>query len=150
RVLLLPALADIGAGRLLADRMQLVLADERARLVIFARDRRLDADPRRLARDRIVRLVGLLGMAWLRIGHRDINGGEANVGSNTPPRGGEDRNPTPLPRGERVGRGGGAVARNLADEREAAPPPHPPIAARWAPPSPRWGEVIRAAPRNVV
>ena len=45
RVLLLPALADIGAGRLLAHGVELELAHQLARLVIFRRVRRLDADP---------------------------------------------------------------------------------------------------------
>ena len=62
-VLLLPALADVGAGRLLADGVELEAAHQRAGLVIFRRDRRLDPDPVRLAQGRAVRARRLLGVA---------------------------------------------------------------------------------------
>src|SRR3954452_13185466 len=45
RVLLVPALADIGAAGLLAHGVQAVFLDDAVRLAIAARDRRLDADP---------------------------------------------------------------------------------------------------------
>ena len=68
RVLLLPALADVRAGRLLADRVQACSSRISARgLVILRRARRLDPDPVRLALDRIVRPVRLLGMALARL-----------------------------------------------------------------------------------
>jgi hypothetical protein len=47
---LAPALADIRAGRLLAHGVQAVLAHDPAGLEIAFRGRRLDPDPRRLAR----------------------------------------------------------------------------------------------------
>ena len=49
RVLLLPALADIGAGRLLADGVELELAHQLARREILRRIRRLDPNPVGLA-----------------------------------------------------------------------------------------------------
>ena len=49
-VVLRPALADVRAARLLADRDQAVLAHDRRRLAIDRRARRLDADPVGLAR----------------------------------------------------------------------------------------------------
>ena len=55
-VLLLPALADIGAARLLADRHELVLAHDPVGLGPFGRAGRLDADPVGLAL-----LNGLIG-----------------------------------------------------------------------------------------
>src|SRR5580693_8066611 len=54
RMLVLPAFANIGARRFLAYGDELELAHQIARLVIFATDRRLDADPIRLRRRRIV------------------------------------------------------------------------------------------------
>src|SRR3546814_9268715 len=59
-VALRPALADVRAGRLLADRVQLVRLHDLAGRVVLARHRRLHADPRRLALHLLVRLVGLL------------------------------------------------------------------------------------------
>ena len=47
-----PAFADIRAGRLLAHRVQIVLAHDGAGLGIFPAHRRLDPDPVRLAQDR--------------------------------------------------------------------------------------------------
>ena len=77
-VLLLPALADIGAPGLLAHRHQPVLARDAARVRIAARARRLDADPVRLAQYRRVgprRLLGVAGgagaLAVRRIQNRD-------------------------------------------------------------------------------
>src|SRR5471030_2089396 len=64
-MLLFPALADIRARCLLADGVELLRTDELAGLVVLARHRRLDADPCRLALDRIVRLMRLLGMTRL-------------------------------------------------------------------------------------
>src|SRR5690606_17034294 len=49
RVLLAPALADVRAGRLLADGVEAEFAHQRARLVVGLADRRLDPDPVRLA-----------------------------------------------------------------------------------------------------
>src|SRR5665213_2786930 len=62
RVLFLPALADVGARRLLADRVQTVLADQAAGCVVFRRDRRLHPYPRRFARAGIIRQPGLFGV----------------------------------------------------------------------------------------
>src|SRR5439155_18278660 len=62
-VLLLPALADIGAARLLADGDEAVRAHDAAGLDITRRYGSLDADPARLAARRRVRPVRLLGMA---------------------------------------------------------------------------------------
>ena len=56
---LLPALADIGAAGLLADGVQAVGADDPLRLEIARRDRRLDANPVRLAQHRLVRPMRL-------------------------------------------------------------------------------------------
>src|SRR5262249_25551012 len=63
RVLLIPALADIGAPRLLAHGMQVVRAHDRARLAITFRHRRLDPDPIGLFQRRCVRPVRLFRMA---------------------------------------------------------------------------------------
>ncbi len=63
RVLLLPALADIGAAGLLADRDETVFLHDAMRLGPFGRAGRLDADPVRLAQDRLVGPVRLFGMA---------------------------------------------------------------------------------------
>src|SRR5262249_60297547 len=63
RVLLVPALADIGTPRLLADGMQAVRAHDRTRLAIAFRHRRLDPDPIGLFQRRCVRPMRLLGMA---------------------------------------------------------------------------------------
>ena len=62
-VALLPALADVGAARLLAHGMQAVLAHDPARLRVAGRARRLHPDPRRLAQYRRLRPARLLGMA---------------------------------------------------------------------------------------
>ena len=66
RVLLLPALADVRAAGLLAHRVQAVLLHDALRLRIAARDRRLDADPVRLAQYGRIRPMRLLGMARAR------------------------------------------------------------------------------------
>ncbi len=63
RVALLPALADVGAVRLLADGRELEFAHEPAGLGIEGRAGGLDADPGRLARDRLVGPMRLFGMA---------------------------------------------------------------------------------------
>ena len=70
-VLLLPALADIGAAGLLAHGVQAVLAHDPAGLGKAARERRLDADPRRLAQHGRIRPVRLLGMARAGYGVED-------------------------------------------------------------------------------
>src|SRR5690606_36654041 len=62
RVLLAPALADVGAACLLADGVQIVLPHDALRLAIDWRAGRLDASPARLAEDRAVGLQRLLGM----------------------------------------------------------------------------------------
>src|SRR5262249_31998332 len=62
-VLFLPALADIRAAGLLADGVQAILAHDSLGLGVAARYRRLDADPVRLAQQRGIRPVRLLGMA---------------------------------------------------------------------------------------
>jgi hypothetical protein len=62
-VLLLPAFADIGAARLLADSGELVLAHDRAGRRICGRSRRFDADPLGLACDRLIRPVRLFRVA---------------------------------------------------------------------------------------
>src|SRR6185312_1784985 len=63
RVLLLPALTDIRAGRLLADSVEPVLAHEAAGFVVFGRARRLDPDPGRLARTFLIGKSGLFRVA---------------------------------------------------------------------------------------
>ena len=60
---LVPALADIGTVCLLADRGELQTTHELARLGIDRRPGRLHANPRRLAGDRLIRSMSLLGMA---------------------------------------------------------------------------------------
>ena len=65
-VLLLPALADIGAAGLLADGVQAVRAHDPLRLRIALRDRRLDADPVGLAQRGVSGPMRLLGMARAR------------------------------------------------------------------------------------
>ncbi len=72
RVLLLPALADIGAGRLFAHRVEVELAHQPARRVVLGRPRRLDPNPRRLPRARIVRPRRLLRVAQRRVGGRQV------------------------------------------------------------------------------
>src|SRR5690606_36500271 len=62
RVTLGPALADIGAARLLADGDEAVRAHDLTRLVVALAGRRLHPDPSGLAQDRRVRLVRLLRM----------------------------------------------------------------------------------------
>ncbi|ENN87038.1 hypothetical protein RHSP_12697 [Rhizobium freirei PRF 81] len=59
-VLLVPALADVRAASLFANRDELVLLHDRARLGIALRRRRLHADPVRLAQDFGVRPMRLL------------------------------------------------------------------------------------------
>jgi hypothetical protein len=58
-----PALADVGAGGLLADRDEAVGAHQRAGLVIDRMSGRLHPDPGRFALDGVVRPVRLLRMA---------------------------------------------------------------------------------------
>src|ERR1700685_3357128 len=62
-VLLLPALADIRAAGLLADRMHTVLLHDLPGCVIARRDRRLDTNPVRLVQNRLIRPMRLFGMA---------------------------------------------------------------------------------------
>src|SRR4029077_2574840 len=57
-----PAFADIGTGRFLAYRVQVVGAHNLPRGDIFLGHRRLDPDPVRLAQDVIVGPVGLFGV----------------------------------------------------------------------------------------
>ena len=59
RVLLVPALADVRAARLLADRDEVVRLHDLARFLVAARYRRLDADPVRLAQHLLVGPVRL-------------------------------------------------------------------------------------------
>ena len=56
-VFLGPAFPDVGTGRFLAHRAQIVFADDLKRLAVGVRGRRLDPDPGRLALNRMVRLV---------------------------------------------------------------------------------------------
>src|SRR5437763_12895631 len=63
RVLLLPALADIRAARLLADGDEIILAHDAVRLRPLRGARRLDANPGGLAFDRLVRPVRLFRVA---------------------------------------------------------------------------------------
>ncbi|BBU62511.1 hypothetical protein MSC49_24460 [Methylosinus sp. C49] len=62
-MLFLPALADIRAGRLLADGGESAAAQDRAGLAPGRRARRLDPDPLRLARERRVRPMRFFGVA---------------------------------------------------------------------------------------
>src|SRR5437763_15278452 len=55
RVLVLPALADIRTGRLFADCVELEIAHQPARRLVFRRVRSLDPGPARLPRARLVR-----------------------------------------------------------------------------------------------
>ena len=64
-VLLLPALANIGTARLLADRDEIVLLHDAVGLGPLGRARRLDANPVGLAQDRLIGPVRLLGMTRL-------------------------------------------------------------------------------------
>ena len=66
RVALFPALADVGAVRLLADGRKLELAHDPAGLGIERRTGRLHPDPGRLAGDRLVGPVRLFGVARAR------------------------------------------------------------------------------------
>src|SRR3712207_9475021 len=66
-VALRPALADVRAGRLLADRDEAVLAHQRPGLVVDRGGRRLGPDPLRPAPDRVVgagRLLFGRGVGW--------------------------------------------------------------------------------------
>ena len=72
-VALRPALADIRAGGLLANRHQAVVAHQRAGLVIDRVVRRLDPDPGGFALDRILRPMGLFRMSE-RAGRAMIDG----------------------------------------------------------------------------
>src|SRR5271155_879371 len=58
-VLLFPALADVRAGRLLAHGIEGELADQPPRCLVLRRNRRLDAQPIGLARDRCVGTASL-------------------------------------------------------------------------------------------
>jgi hypothetical protein len=62
-VLLVPALADIGAAGLLAHGDELVRLHDLARLGIALRHRRAHADPVRLAQHLLIGLVSLFGVA---------------------------------------------------------------------------------------
>ena len=62
-VALRPALADVGAGGFLADRVQAVFAHQGAGLVVDRMGGRLHPDPGGLALDRVVRAVRLLRVA---------------------------------------------------------------------------------------
>ena len=62
RVLLVPALADIGAAGLLADRDEAVFLDDFAGVGIAARIRRANPDPVRLRRRQRIRPVDLFRM----------------------------------------------------------------------------------------
>ena len=62
-VALVPALADVGTARLLADGCKLEFAHEAHRLGEHRRTGGAHADPGRLAGDRLVRPVRLLGVA---------------------------------------------------------------------------------------
>ena len=68
RVALRPALANIGAVRLLADGRELEAAHQRARFRVDRGAGRLDADPGRLAGDRLVRPMRLLRMSRAGLG----------------------------------------------------------------------------------
>ena len=63
---LLPALADVRAGCLFAYGVERKLAHEPPRGLVFRRNRRFDAQPVGLARDRVVGIAGLFGMAQSR------------------------------------------------------------------------------------
>ena len=63
RVLLFPALADIGAASFFADGVEPIAPDDGVGIEIAARHRRLDADPVGLLQHRRVRTVRLFGMA---------------------------------------------------------------------------------------
>ena len=67
-VLLVPALADIGAAGLLAHRHQFVRTHDLARFRIALGYRRLDANPVGLTQHFLVRPMGLLGVAGARCG----------------------------------------------------------------------------------
>lgn len=58
-----PALPNIGAGRFLTHRHELVVAHQLARLMIDRMTGRLHTDPVRLARNRIIRAMRLFRMA---------------------------------------------------------------------------------------
>ncbi len=62
RVLFVPALADIGAAGFLAHGVQAVHPHDLARCIVAGRHRRLDANPVRLARRRLIRPVRLFRM----------------------------------------------------------------------------------------
>jgi hypothetical protein len=66
RMPLLPALADIRAGCFFAYGVERELAHEPPRGLVFRRNRRFDAQPVGLARDRVVGIAGLFGMAQRR------------------------------------------------------------------------------------
>ena len=78
-VLLVPALADVGAAGLLADRDQLVRLHDLARVGVTLRGRRLDADPVGLAQHLLVGPVGLLGMPDARCVGDAIEDGDHDV-----------------------------------------------------------------------
>jgi hypothetical protein len=63
RLLLVPAFADVGTGRLLADGDEALLSEQRAGLAKSRRARRLDANPVGLSRHGLVGLVRLLRVA---------------------------------------------------------------------------------------
>src|ERR1700732_2494689 len=63
RVFFFPALADVGAARLLADGYEAVLLDDFLRRRPLRRARRLDPDPFGFSRYRLIRPMGLFRMA---------------------------------------------------------------------------------------
>src|SRR5690606_17472169 len=77
-VLLLPAFAQIRAGRFLADGMQLEGAHQAARLGRLLRGRRLDPDPVRLAQHGRIRTMRLFRMAQMRRNGMDVDGHDGN------------------------------------------------------------------------
>jgi hypothetical protein len=70
-VLLLPAFADIGTARLLADGGELMLAHQFARRGVARRSRRLGAYPGGADGLGVIRPVSLLGMARARVGFEE-------------------------------------------------------------------------------
>ena len=68
RVFFLPAFADIGAARLLADGHELMFLDNFACRFPLRRARRLDPDPGGLARHRLIGPLRLFRVAWRGVG----------------------------------------------------------------------------------
>src|SRR3984885_6309853 len=100
-VLLVPALADVRATRLLANRNEAVFLDDVAGIRIAARGRRADADPVRLRRRQRVRPVRLFGVtrAHRRGGngiHDDGHGGSVSFSNSVTKPGGRGTPTVPL------------------------------------------------------